>query len=685
VSTTINSYSVALGLNADGLINGSMLARNEAASLTRTFKQLATPTEQLASQISRMDNAFRKGGISASTHAEAVSRVASRYIQASPGVNNLRDALARADMMLKQGTIDLVAHARAVDNLRQHYQANRSVKGVGGSISGSLVGLAASYMSVHAAANFASTAIRKSADVERAAASYEVLTGSAEQAKDIMGGIRDIAAKGISFGSLSQAANVMLANNVASQDILPTLRQMSEITGGNTERMQRMALAFSQVSGNGRLMAEELNQMVEAGFNPLVEISRTTGVSVADLRKQMADGLISFDMVQRAFESVTSEGGRFNGMLDRINDTTAGALNTVSARFETFQIEVGDALSPVVQMIAKDFTEASGSASDFAGSVSSISQAIAGLSEEMKSITGTGLTDFIAKFNGVALTLKGFSAPVDLFRSMGLTSGSVGLDEESRKIRMEASQRVRDTLGDSMFSQESIKMIDDYFAKQNETQNAVDKANAAKVAAEKEVEVKTKLEKATEKRFQTKVDQLEAQLAKLKGGKTAGEVAKAQGAGFNETQTKKIEALSKEIAFEERKAKLAKERQKIEEQLRDKFSPQDKFNETIAKIEALKRLGELDAVEAANFETKAARQFIKDRNSERPFEVKAPEAVRLGSQEAYKLLTASRNAAETKMLKKQEELVAIQEAAKKSIQEVERLLKSGDVTLASID
>lgn len=58
---------------------------------------------------------------------------------------------------------------------------------------------------------------------------------------------------------------------------------------GNASRFQLLSLAFSQMSATGRLMGQDLNQMINAGFNPLQEISKKTGKSIGELKEAMAD------------------------------------------------------------------------------------------------------------------------------------------------------------------------------------------------------------------------------------------------------------------------------------------------------------------------------------------------------------------------------------------------------------
>jgi tape measure domain-containing protein len=140
----------------------------------------------------------------------------------------------------------------------------------------------------------------------------------------------------------------MMSFNVSAQDVEANLRMLSDVTGGNNERFKMMSLAFSQMSAAGRLMGQDLLQMVNAGFNPLQQISKTTGESMIDLKKRMEDGGISADEVRKAFQDATAEGGMFHGMTERLAETVSGKMNIALSDMEQMLARVGEELGPLI-------------------------------------------------------------------------------------------------------------------------------------------------------------------------------------------------------------------------------------------------------------------------------------------------------------------------------------------------
>ena len=81
--------------------------------------------------------------------------------------------------------------------------------------------------------------------------------------------------------------------------------------------------------------------MVNAGFNPLEEISRKTGKSIGKLKEEMSKGAITSKMVQDAFISATSAGGKFFGMSSEGAKTLNGQISMLQESFDNMFNEIG--------------------------------------------------------------------------------------------------------------------------------------------------------------------------------------------------------------------------------------------------------------------------------------------------------------------------------------------------------
>lgn len=182
--------------------------------------------------------------------------------------------------------------------------------------------------------------------------SFEVLLGSQEAAKGLIDDIAEYAKKTpFEKMGLGDAAKTMLGFGIAQERVMPTLAAIGDVAMGNKDKMSSLTLAYSQMSATGRLMGQDLNQMINAGFNPLGEMSKKTGKSIGELKKEMEAGNISSKMVEDAFISATSAGGQFYGMADKMSTTLGGRWSTFMDSVSEKLLILYGALEPVASLI----------------------------------------------------------------------------------------------------------------------------------------------------------------------------------------------------------------------------------------------------------------------------------------------------------------------------------------------
>ena len=142
---------------------------------------------------------------------------------------------------------------------------------------------------------------------------------------------------------LIEAQRTMMSFGIEGEKAFETLKQIGDIAMGDKQKMQSLSLAFAQMSSTGKLTGQDLMQMVNAGFNPLQEISKQTGKSVAELKKEMEKGAVSVGMVEAAFQSATSEGGLFYNAIAEASETTAGKMAAIQDTIEEVKVAIFNA------------------------------------------------------------------------------------------------------------------------------------------------------------------------------------------------------------------------------------------------------------------------------------------------------------------------------------------------------
>lgn len=229
---------------------------------------------------------------------------------------------------------------------------NNSLGALGGSLGslGTLASRAAAGFALLKLKDYGQYALQTAASFEQLAISFRVMTGSAQTGQELTDAIIKLGAETpMTAQQLSKAAQLLLSFGESAENIIPDLKLLGDITGGEVNRFNMLALAFAQVGANGKLMGQDLLQMVNAGFNPLQIMSQTTGKSMGELRKEMEEGRISFQMVAQAMRDAASEGGRYFGLMEQQSQSLNGLLSTMGDVWEQVAKNIGDLFLPVAK------------------------------------------------------------------------------------------------------------------------------------------------------------------------------------------------------------------------------------------------------------------------------------------------------------------------------------------------
>ncbi len=200
--------------------------------------------------------------------------------------------------------------------------------------------------------------VKAAADMEAMQQQLSTMLQSDIKGAEMFARIKKMAAQ-TPFGTqdLMQATNTMLGFGIAQKKVLPLMQQLGDISGGNKDRFQSLALAFSQVSAAGKLQGQDLLQMINAGFNPLEAISKRTGKSIGQLKDEMSKGAISVEMVEQAMKDATSEGGRFFNMMDKQSKTALGQWSTMQDNLNQALADFGVQIMPYAIKALQSFSK----------------------------------------------------------------------------------------------------------------------------------------------------------------------------------------------------------------------------------------------------------------------------------------------------------------------------------------
>lgn len=345
----IGSLHYDIVADTQGFTKGTRVAQREIRELSKIAIDGMRPLDRLGLEFDVLAKLAKSSGAAMDTTAKKFARLGSESEEARAAAEKYTRSLKnqaaaiRASAQGRPLRDKEIAQIKQLEATHDAYQRElRQTKvrreelniveqrgtGLMASARSTMLGYASGLVGIglaYRAARIAQDAFRESMEFEQRQMSFEVFLGSARDAEALMERLRNFSARTpLTIDTTTQSAKTLLQFGVAQDDIMQRLQQLGDISGGSTEAMQRLSLAFGQITANTRLQGQELRQLVEAGFNPLQVISEKTGESMSSLRVKMEEGAISVDMVAEALEEATGEGGRFNGMLDRIAEETAG-------------------------------------------------------------------------------------------------------------------------------------------------------------------------------------------------------------------------------------------------------------------------------------------------------------------------------------------------------------------------
>ncbi|MBO5060232.1 MAG: tape measure protein [Clostridia bacterium] len=312
---------------ADGV---KIKIEGEDSHYEKTIKSLEKRAEEAAEKAKA---AIEKANDAAQKAVDETDEKAKKAAQKV--AKEMRKAADAAEAEAKKAADEVTKHTQKV----MDDQADL-VGGVNKAAKGLAVGMAG------AAAAVIGTGIAYNSEIEGYKAGFETMLGSAEKADEMLQNLKSFAeTTPFEMSDLAGASTTLLAFGEDVENLMPDLKMLGDISLGNKEKFNGLALVFGQVRSQGKLMGQDLLQMINQGFNPLQVISEKTGESMSSLKDKMSKGEISFEMVADAMRTATSEGGQFYNAMQKQSETFAGQTSTLKDNISSLFGEMSEGVS----------------------------------------------------------------------------------------------------------------------------------------------------------------------------------------------------------------------------------------------------------------------------------------------------------------------------------------------------
>lgn len=358
-------------------------AEEKLSSMESIMQRLTTPLNKIIDLLSNLNRQIGQVGsalsLGISKNTEGITNLANKM---QIGTNTMKNGffnVTRATVQSSQAVESLGKKAiqagsnvqtGLIDQFAKFGQVAFGIKTATQTVMGAIAPIFEEGMSRQTAeVNFA-TLLRDDKDTKVTAA---------HKGKEFADALRNSTAAALyGTSTINDAAKNMLSFGIDSTKTKTILSQIGDIAAGDAQKFGSLSLAFAQISSAGKLGGQDLMQLINAGFNPLAEMSKKTGKSIGELKEDMAKGAISAEMVEEAFAAATSEGGQFHGMLNDIkNNTLQGKLATLQGSFDNLKAKAFEMILPIANKLLELVTVKIMPAIDrFVGKVSNLTSTI---------------------------------------------------------------------------------------------------------------------------------------------------------------------------------------------------------------------------------------------------------------------------------------------------------------------
>lgn len=184
-------------------------------------------------------------------------------------------------------------------------------------------------VALNAAKSFISAGLDYNAQIETYTTGLTNMLGSAEAAQQVMENIQaDAARTPFDVESLTKANQYLISAGENASYARKTINALGDAvaaTGGGSDELNRMAQNLQQIANTGKATAVDIKQFAYAGINVYGILADYTGKSTAEVQKMT----ISYDLLTKALQAASEEGGRYYNAMDDLSQTQNGRTNTL--------------------------------------------------------------------------------------------------------------------------------------------------------------------------------------------------------------------------------------------------------------------------------------------------------------------------------------------------------------------
>lgn len=195
-------------------------------------------------------------------------------------------------------------------------------------------------------AGFVTQLVSVRAEFQSLDASFTTMLGSKAKANELMNQIKQSAlTTPFEVKELATGAKSLLAYGIAAEDVNATMLKLGDVASGLNIPFTELTQIYGKINTQGRLFAEDINQLQGRGIPIVQELAKTYGKSTEQIKLMVEAGKIGFKDVETVINNLTSAGGMFyksmeaqsktlNGQISNMQDAWSNMLNALGTESE---------------------------------------------------------------------------------------------------------------------------------------------------------------------------------------------------------------------------------------------------------------------------------------------------------------------------------------------------------------
>ena len=314
--------------------------------------QLGEKLESAKSKLASLEAQSGKNTKEYEEQKKAVDDLQKQYDESTTAQDKNKKSLSQLAVQMNNAKADVIKTTKEIENLGKESEKLNDGFTV---LKGTMANLASQAISkvVDGFKELVGGAVDYQKSMEYYTTSFTVMTGSAEKASETVQKLADIGATTpFDMPQLADATSLLMNFGFSADDAIDSMMMLGDISQGNADKLDTIARAYGKMNSAQKVTLENINMMIDAGFNPLQEISEKTGESMESLYDRVSKGKVSVDEITESMKRSTSEGGKYFQSMDAQSQTLDGRLSTLS---DTVNSKLGESLQPILQKAADEW------------------------------------------------------------------------------------------------------------------------------------------------------------------------------------------------------------------------------------------------------------------------------------------------------------------------------------------